>query len=43
MVSSIDFEGVMPFAPSLDHVGPIARTVDDLRSLFGEMRVLRST
>lgn len=26
--------GVLPLAPSLDHVGPIARTVDDLRSLF---------
>jgi aspartyl-tRNA(Asn)/glutamyl-tRNA(Gln) amidotransferase subunit A len=26
--------GVQPFAPSLDHVGPIAGTVDDLRLLF---------
>ena len=25
------FDGVKPFAPSLDHVGPIARTVEDLR------------
>jgi aspartyl-tRNA(Asn)/glutamyl-tRNA(Gln) amidotransferase subunit A len=30
----IPTEGVLPLAPSLDHVGPIARTVDDLRSLF---------
>jgi aspartyl-tRNA(Asn)/glutamyl-tRNA(Gln) amidotransferase subunit A len=29
--------GVQPFAPSLDHVGPIARTVDDLRLLFMAM------
>jgi Asp-tRNA(Asn)/Glu-tRNA(Gln) amidotransferase A subunit family amidase len=27
--------GVFPLAPSLDHVGPIARTVEDLRLLFG--------
>ncbi len=27
--------GVFPLAPSLDHVGPIARTVTDLRLLFG--------
>ena len=37
-------QGVLPFAPSLDHVGPIARTVDDLRTLFlaiGEPRQRR--
>jgi Asp-tRNA(Asn)/Glu-tRNA(Gln) amidotransferase A subunit family amidase len=27
--------GVFPLAPSLDHAGPIARTVDDLRTLCG--------
>ncbi len=27
--------GFLPFAPSLDHVGPIARTVEDLRLLYG--------
>ena len=37
-------EGVMPLAPSLDHVGPIARTVDDLRILFrGDPSRSRST
>ena len=29
--------GVFPLAPSMDHVGPIARTVDDLRLLFREI------
>ena len=27
-------EGIVPFAPSLDHLGPIARTVDGLALLF---------
>ncbi len=26
--------GVLPLAPSLDHVGPLARSIPDLRSLF---------
>jgi aspartyl-tRNA(Asn)/glutamyl-tRNA(Gln) amidotransferase subunit A len=30
-------QGFLPFAPSLDHVGPLARTVDDLRLLFEAM------
>jgi Asp-tRNA(Asn)/Glu-tRNA(Gln) amidotransferase A subunit family amidase len=30
--------GIQPFAPSLDHVGPIARTVDDLRILRLELQ-----
>ncbi|MFI5459362.1 MAG: amidase [Isosphaerales bacterium] len=30
-------QGIQPFAHSLDHVGPIARTVDDLRLLFDGM------
>jgi Asp-tRNA(Asn)/Glu-tRNA(Gln) amidotransferase A subunit family amidase len=32
---------VFPFAPSLDHVGPIARTVGDLRLLLGEICFLK--
>jgi Asp-tRNA(Asn)/Glu-tRNA(Gln) amidotransferase A subunit family amidase len=31
-------QGVLPFAPNLDHVGPIARTLDDLQSLWHAIR-----
>jgi Asp-tRNA(Asn)/Glu-tRNA(Gln) amidotransferase A subunit family amidase len=31
-------QGIKPFAPSLDHVGPIARAVADLRILFDAMQ-----
>ena len=30
-------EGVMPFAPTLDHPGPFTRTVDDMLFLWGAM------
>lgn len=30
----VDSRGVLPFAPSLDHPGPIARCVSDLRTIF---------
>jgi aspartyl-tRNA(Asn)/glutamyl-tRNA(Gln) amidotransferase subunit A len=32
---SIDLTGVVPLAPSLDHAGPLARTVPDVAVLFG--------
>ena len=38
----IPTEGVLPLAPSLDHVGPIARTVDDLQSLFHSIHAGRT-
>ncbi len=31
--------GVLPFAPSLDHFGPLARTIDDIRLLLGVMKL----
>jgi aspartyl-tRNA(Asn)/glutamyl-tRNA(Gln) amidotransferase subunit A len=34
--------GVSPFAPSLDHVGPIARSVADLRIMFAAICTLNS-
>jgi aspartyl-tRNA(Asn)/glutamyl-tRNA(Gln) amidotransferase subunit A len=37
--SEVSDEGVFPFAPSLDHPGPIARTIGDLRLLFDAIHV----
>jgi aspartyl-tRNA(Asn)/glutamyl-tRNA(Gln) amidotransferase subunit A len=34
----IDRQGILPLAPSLDHVGPMARSVADLRVLYRVMR-----
>ncbi|MGO9598784.1 MAG: amidase [Isosphaeraceae bacterium] len=34
----IDRQGILPLAPSLDHVGPMARSVADLRVLYQVMR-----
>jgi aspartyl-tRNA(Asn)/glutamyl-tRNA(Gln) amidotransferase subunit A len=34
---AISREGVLPLAWSLDHIGPIARTVEDLTIVFGAM------
>jgi len=36
--SNLMMGGIKPFARSLDHVGPIARTVADLRVLFDSMQ-----
>ena len=33
----VSTRGVFPLAPNLDHVGPIARTVDDLRFMFAAL------
>ena len=33
-----ELEGIVPFAPHLDHPGPIARSVDGLALLFSEFR-----
>jgi aspartyl-tRNA(Asn)/glutamyl-tRNA(Gln) amidotransferase subunit A len=38
VVSVVMSTGVHRFAPSLDHVGPLARTVTDLRLLFNAMK-----
>jgi len=35
--ASLMITGIKPFAPSLDHVGPIAGTVGDLRMIFEAM------
>jgi aspartyl-tRNA(Asn)/glutamyl-tRNA(Gln) amidotransferase subunit A len=37
VVAMLLSRGIQPFAPSLDQVGPIAHTVDDLRLLFTAM------
>jgi Asp-tRNA(Asn)/Glu-tRNA(Gln) amidotransferase A subunit family amidase len=34
----VDADGILPFAPSLDHVGPIARAVTDLQLLYDAIR-----
>jgi aspartyl-tRNA(Asn)/glutamyl-tRNA(Gln) amidotransferase subunit A len=41
----VSHTGVFPFAPSLDHPGPIARSIGDLRLLFNVIRLpwLRET
>jgi Asp-tRNA(Asn)/Glu-tRNA(Gln) amidotransferase A subunit family amidase len=36
--SEFNMKGIYPFSASLDHVGPIARTVGDLRRLFRGMQ-----
>ena len=38
----IDLHGVVPLAPSLDHAGPIARTVEDLTLLFRVLLAARN-
>ncbi|HEX4128675.1 MAG TPA: amidase [Pirellulales bacterium] len=34
---TVSVAGVFPFAPTLDHPGPVARTVDDLRLMLAAM------
>lgn len=34
---AVSIDGVIPLSPSLDHVGPIARTVEDIEILFRVM------
>jgi aspartyl-tRNA(Asn)/glutamyl-tRNA(Gln) amidotransferase subunit A len=41
--NEVSVQGVFPFAPSLDHPGPIARTVAGLRFLFDAIGVPGST
>ncbi len=35
----VDAEGILPFAPSLDHPGPFARTIDGVRLIYDELDV----
>jgi aspartyl-tRNA(Asn)/glutamyl-tRNA(Gln) amidotransferase subunit A len=40
--AQVSMHGVLPLAPSLDHVGPFARTVADLALLYRAMRTPRA-
>jgi Asp-tRNA(Asn)/Glu-tRNA(Gln) amidotransferase A subunit family amidase len=40
--AQVSMHGILPLAPSLDHVGPFARTVADLGLIYSAMRKARS-